>query len=242
MKHKIVGIDIPFLFIWENIPEFSSSTNQSKSDIAQICILEHGLRHGGHVGFLLGTWENMSRLSQGSSAQTFTYIWANANVMFRELMHYCVVTSGTTGIYSLLFQSSFTVNNFYLNFWSGNICYQVCLGSGPRGILLLKKIYAIRLSYLSQFESPPNGLSLINFDTQLGACLVNSLPGTNRTIVVNGFGSMELEKCLAMPTLRILKRHDFRTILDFLLIKLRLLIRNGCQQLQYFIRYGIFFI
>ena len=40
-------------------------------------------------------------------------------------------------------------------------------------------------------------------------------------MIVTGFGPTELEKCLAMPTSRILERHDFRTIFDFLLMKLR---------------------
>ena len=60
----------------------------------------------------------------------------------------------------------------------------------------------------------------MNFDERLGASLVTSLPG-KKPVVVNGFGHMELEKCLAMTTSRIRERHDFRTILDFLLMKLR---------------------
>ena len=141
--------------------------------------------------------------------------------MFRELMHYCVVTTGITGICSLSYQNSSTANYLYLNFWSGNIYYQVCLGSGPHGILLPKKKIALVPSYLGLFESPPSCLSLINFDERLGASLIASLPGRQRPMAVSGFGPMELEKCLAMPTSRILEKHDFRTILDFLLMKLR---------------------
>ena len=141
--------------------------------------------------------------------------------MFRELMHYCVVTTGITGIFSLSYQSSSTVNYLYLNFWSGNIYYQVCLGSGPRGILLPKKILTFISFYLSLFESPPSCLSLVNFDEQLGAKLFASFRGRKRLMVVSGFGPMDLEKCLAMPTSRILERHNFRTILAFLLMKLR---------------------
>ena len=141
--------------------------------------------------------------------------------MFRELMHYCVVKTGFTGICSLSYQSSSTANYLYLNFWSGNIYYQVCLGSEPRGILLPKKILALISSYLSLFESPPSCLSLINFDERLGASFIASLPGRQRPIAAFEFGPMELEKCIAMPTSRILERHDFRTILDILLMKLR---------------------
>ena len=141
--------------------------------------------------------------------------------MFPELMHYCVVTTGITGICSSSYQSSFTANYLHLNFWSGNIYYQVCLGSGPRGILLPKKILTLISSYLSLFENPPNCLSLINFNERLSTSLSTSLPGRKRPMIVTGFGPTELEKCLAMPTSRILERHDFRTILDLLLMKLR---------------------
>ena len=60
----------------DRLSEFSSTTNPSESVLAQICILEHGLRHGGHVDFLLGIWEDMTRLTPGSSAQTTTHNWA----------------------------------------------------------------------------------------------------------------------------------------------------------------------
>ena len=132
-----------------------------------------------------------------------------------------MVTTGITGICSLSYQSSSTANYFYLNVWSGNIYYQFCLGSGPRGVLLPKKILTLTSSYLSLFESPPSCLSLINFDERLGATIIASLPGRKRSMVVSGFGPMELEKCLAMSFFRTVERHDFRTILDFLLLKLR---------------------
>ena len=60
--------------------------------------------------------------------------------MFQELMHYCVVTIGTAGICSLSYESSLIRNFLFLSFWSGNVYYQVCLGSGPRGLLLPKKL------------------------------------------------------------------------------------------------------
>ena len=38
----------------ERLPEFSSVTSPSESVLAQICILENGFRHGGHINVLLG--------------------------------------------------------------------------------------------------------------------------------------------------------------------------------------------
>ena len=136
-------------------------------------------------------------------------------------MHDCVVTTGTTGICSLSYESSFTRNFLFLSFRSGNVYYQVCLGSGPRELLLPKKLLSLLSSDFSLSENPPSCLILINFDERVATCLNRSLPGKCRLMVINWFGVTELEKCLAMPTSKILERHDFRTILDFLLMKLR---------------------
>ena len=59
----------------DRLPEFNSTTSPSEGVLAQICILEHGFRHGGHIDLLLGIWEDKSRLTPGSSAQTSTYDW-----------------------------------------------------------------------------------------------------------------------------------------------------------------------
>ena len=134
-------------------------------------------------------------------------------------MHYCGVTTGTAGVCSLSYESSLTRNFLFLSFWSGKVYYQVCLVSGPRGLLLPKKLLSLLSSYFSLSENPPSCLSLVNFDERLATCLDRSLSGKARPMVVNWFGVTELEICLSMPTSRILERHDFRTILDFLLMR-----------------------
>ena len=88
------------------------------------------------------------------------------------------------------------------------------MGTGPRGLYLPKKIFMLISSFLSLLENPPSCVCI--YDT-----LATSLPGGRRPTVAHAFGPLELEKSLALPTSRILERHDFRTILDFLLMKLR---------------------
>ena len=108
-----------------------------------------------------------------------------------------------------------------------------------------KKILTLISSYLSLFESPPSCLSLFNFDVRLGTSLIASLPGIKRPMIVSGFGPMELEKCLAMPTSRNLERHNSRTLLDFLLLKLRTALDQELltnKQFQFSTRYGFFLI
>ena len=56
---------------------------------------------------------------------------------------------------------------------------------------------------------------------RLSVCLISELPAKQRRGTVNNFGSDEFERCLSLPNAKINKRHDFRTIIDFLLMKFR---------------------
>ena len=64
-------------------------------------------------------------------------------------------------------------------------------------------------------------VALIDFSEKLSECLSSCLPGKQQSSVVSSYGPEEFEKTLALPTSQIIERHDFRTILDFLLMKLR---------------------
>ena len=137
-------------------------------------------------------------------------------------MNYCVTMSASSGAYSLAVQHSATHSFVVLSFWSGNVFHRVCLGSSPRGLLLPRRILLNLLaSFLSLFDVPPSCIALIGVGDKLDDCLSDTLPGAKRPCVVNTFGTTNLETSLALPTVQISERHDFRTILDFLLMKLR---------------------
>ena len=76
-------------------------------------------------------------------------------------------------------------------------------------------------SFISLFEEAPSCVALIDFSEKLSECLSNCLLGKQQSSVVSSYGPEEFEKSLAFPTSQIIERHDFRTILDFLLMKLR---------------------
>ena len=75
----------------DRLPKFNSTTSLTENVLAQICILEHGLRHGGHIDLLLGIWEDMTRLNPGSSAPTSTYNWGKhwlcVSFIVRVMLH-----------------------------------------------------------------------------------------------------------------------------------------------------------
>ena len=141
--------------------------------------------------------------------------------MFRELIGYCATAITASGHYSLALQHTPTNTFLILNFWSGNVLHHVCLGNAPRGMLLPRKTLSIISSFISLFEEAAICTALIDFGDKLGDCLSNCLPGNQHISVINTFGPEELERSLAVPTTQIIERHDFRTILDYLLMKLR---------------------
>ena len=50
----------------ETVPDFNAVTNPTDKVLSQICILEHGLRHGGHIRSLTGIYDELSRLASSS--------------------------------------------------------------------------------------------------------------------------------------------------------------------------------
>ena len=90
-------------------------------------------------------------------------------------------------------------------------------------------------SFLSLFEAPPPCIALIGVGEKLDEYLVSTLPGSRRLTIINNFSATEFENLLARPTSQIIERHAYRTIIDFLLMKLRTALdRDWLQSLPSF--------
>ena len=150
---------------------------------------------------------------------------------------------GGNGTYSLSFQSNQFETHIFLRFWAGNVFYQICLETGPRGTLIPKKMIGLIASFLSLFESHPSCFCLVDCqDGLLNSCFQTSLPGRLRPTSVNGFCPNELKRCLFLPTPWILEKHDYRTKLDFLLMKLGLRwTETGGNRFQLATRYNFLY-
>ena len=127
----------------------------------------------------------------------------------------------SSGVYSLILQHDPTHICLFVCVWTGNVLNRVCIGTGPRGILIPRRVLDLISSFLSLLEQPPTCINVLGAGGKLGNCLVSTLPGTRRPKVVNTYGPEEFEKSLEMPTAQIIEKHDFRSILDYLLMKLR---------------------
>ena len=141
--------------------------------------------------------------------------------MFRELVNYCVTNVTANGTYSLSMVHLATESSLYLGFWSGNVFHQVCIGTGLRGFLIPRKVLTLIASLISLFDTPPPRACLVGLGERLNFCLMSALPGQQRPNTLNNFGLEEFERSLALPTAKIIERHDYKTIIDFLLLKLR---------------------
>ena len=72
----------------------------------------------------------------------------------------------------------------------------------------------------------------MNVGDKLGECVSTCLPGKQQPANIQAFSPEEFERCLSVPTAQILERHNFRTILDFMLMKLRTaLVRDWLKKL-----------
>ena len=125
--------------------------------------------------------------------------------------NWLLFTRGTTYSYSNICHSLFLVREC-----SAPRLYRRC----PK-VLLPRKIFNLVASFLSLFETAPTCVALTGFSDNLNECLITSLPGAKTASIVKTYGPTEFERSLVSPTVTIIERHDFRSILDYLLMKLR---------------------
>ena len=114
-----------------------------------------------------------------------------------------------------------TESFLFTSFWSGNVLYEVCIGSAPRGLLIPKRVLELVSCFYSLFETVPSCVAVKDFSEKLSSSLPCVMPALKKPSKVNTFGPTELESCLSLPSSQILDRYDFRSILDYLLLKLR---------------------
>ena len=89
----------------EKLPDLSTTTSPSEIIIAQISILEHGLRNGGHIDCLIGIWNEMTIHTLGASeARNFSWNHPRLFVSFVFSLNFvsvCVFTNLRLHLYRL---------------------------------------------------------------------------------------------------------------------------------------------
>ena len=109
----------------------------------------------------------------------------------------------------------------FLIFWSGNVLNQLLLAEVPNVLFTPKWILQVVCSFLAVFPAIPPLHSLSGFDGRTSKSLVTELVQAPAVCIVPTFCFEDLDKALAGPTVKILDRYDYHSVLQFLLMKLR---------------------
>ena len=142
--------------------------------------------------------------------------------MFHVLVRYSVCSIETADFFSFEIKGFPVETHLFLNFWNENAFHSVCIGVFPRSISIPKSLLKCIAAFLSLFLDQPSCLALIGFGDRIFQSVKNHF---NKPHLVNHcptFSQEDLDKCLSIPSAKILDRYDYRSILDFLLLKLRL--------------------
>ena len=141
--------------------------------------------------------------------------------MFRGLLSYSIASISQSGQCSLQLQGLNDCIRVVITFWAGNVFNYFCLAEFPDAQLSAKKAIQVVSSYLSVPSKPPLVYSLLGFDARSAKTLTVELNQIPSICVVPTFGHCDLYKVLAGPTVKILDRFDYHSILQFLLMKLK---------------------
>ena len=141
--------------------------------------------------------------------------------MFRALLSYCVNSIETSKSYSLRIATCSNETKLFVNFWAGNSLHSMCIA-----------VYPSRTNSPAVFIPPISGfLALLDKGVQLQfvtgftrrftCSLSRILPQHQRICSVPKFDAEDLKRAILVPSVQILDRFDFHSVLDFLIMRLR---------------------
>lgn len=146
-------------------------------------------------------------------------------------MFYCTRSVEDSSFFSFELVKGVPEDLVFLNFWNEDSLQRVCLGVAPHGFLVPKITLKLIASFYSLFEKSPACLSVVGFDDKLYSSLSSYSKLKKKKIMRSPtFKPKDLEKSLLLPSVKILDRYDYRSILDFLLLKLRTALDNDWLQ------------
>ena len=142
--------------------------------------------------------------------------------MFHVLIRYSVCSIEGSDFFSFEVKDLSTETQLFLSFWSENAYHNICIGTFPRSLSIPKSLLRCVAAFLSLFLDQPSCLALIGFGDRLFQSVRGQFKNPQLVNRCPTFLPRDLDKCLSMPSSKILDRYDYRSILDFLLLKLRL--------------------
>ena len=141
--------------------------------------------------------------------------------MFRELVSYAITSINLSGHCSLQLHTTDRHTSVIVTFCTGNLLNRLTLCSYPSNLLIAKKALEVVSSFLAVSSTVPKIYSLLGFEARVSKALFAELHQAPEICIVPVFSHEELYKTLAGPTIRILDRYDFHSVLQFMLMKFR---------------------
>ena len=141
--------------------------------------------------------------------------------MFRELLSYCITSIEASSSYSLRLSSLPTEVRLFVNFWSGNSLHSMCLAVFPGRMCTPSDLIPPISSLLALLDKDVQLLFVSGFTKRFIWTVSRVLPQHKRICQIPKFDEEDLEQTLLVPTVQILDRFDFRSALDFLMVRLR---------------------
>ena len=141
--------------------------------------------------------------------------------MFREVLSYSITSIESTGSYSLRLAFTAQETRLFVNFWSGNSLHSMCLAVLPGQLLNQSDLIPIISNFFALLDKEAHLLFLSGSSRRLAWTISRVLPQEKRICSTPKFGPEDLEELLLVPTVQILDRFNFRSVLDFLLLRLR---------------------
>ena len=141
--------------------------------------------------------------------------------MFRELLSFCITSIERSGSYSLRVTECGGVTRLFGHFWADNSLYGLCIGVFPGRLCPPGSLLSLLSGFFALVEKDVHLLFLTGFDPRITWTVSRVLPQRRRICSIPKFDAEDLERTMLVPSVQILDRFDFRSLLDFLLMRLR---------------------
>ena len=141
--------------------------------------------------------------------------------MFRELLSYCITSIEASSSYSLRLASLPTETRLFVNFWAGNSLHSMCLAVLPGRMCSPLELIPPINSFLALLDKSTELFFVSGFTQRFIWTVARVLPQHKKICQMPKFDEDDLERVLVVPTVKILGRFDFRSVLDFLVVRLR---------------------
>ena len=141
--------------------------------------------------------------------------------MFRELLSYCVTSIEASGSFSLRLAVLSNETRLFINFWAGNSLHSLCIAVFPGRMTNSTALINPVSSLLALLDKDVQILFMSGFTRRFVWATSLVLPQRRRICATPRFDADDLESVLLVPSVQLLDRFDFRSVLDFLLMRLR---------------------